>query len=266
MFNKGRLTPLHKAIIEENLELVAQLKDSNWQDQPDNHGFKPLELAQLLGRRECQTLLGNVSSPFLKVQLKDQSSPIHLDLIDFEKIFKIIYRPFLIFPSYQALEEIIHNCSYLFRFESLMGSDQWEVSFQAKLSMGVIAKTYIRWIDSIVGYGLYADADLPHKSFVGEYTGVVRQLSKNHPNPNSYCFHYPTRFWSFKYYIIDSLEEGNISRFINHSSRPNLQPLWLLNRGVLHLIFMTNQMIPKGTELTFDYGADYWIHRKMVSY
>lgn len=125
--------------------------------------------------------------------------------------------------------------------------------------------TFIKWINPILEYGLFTAADLPERSFIGEYTGVIRQIDKKHPDLNSYCFHYPTRFWSAKYFVIDSLHEGNASRFINHSNQPNLQPLWLVNRGVLHLIFIANQFIAKGAELTFNYGSDYWMRRKKYS-
>jgi uncharacterized protein len=260
---RSKASPFHKAVIEGNLELVVQLKDSEWSSLFDVNGFNPLELAQLLGLRQCQELLSNLNPIEIKVQLKDQKSPSLLSIIEFENLFKVIYRPFLTFLSYRSLEEIIHNCPYLLRFEWLMTHhDKSEAFYQAQLSIGAIADVFIKWINPVLEYGLFAAVDLLEKSFIGEYTGVVRRIDKAHPNLNAYCFHYPTRFWSLKYFVIDSLHEGNLLRFINHSDQPNLQPLWLVNRGVLHLIFIANCFITKGTELTFNYGPDYWIRRK----
>jgi len=257
-----KITPLHKAVIEGHAEWTASLKDSGWNFCRDANGFTPLELAQLLGRRECQEILSKSNSITIKVQFKDEISPLVISLEEFEKIFKLIYRPFLTFPSYKALNEVICNCPYLLRFEWLANTDnKWEALYQEQLSIGATADTFIKWINPFIGYGLFADSDLPEKSFVGEYTGAVRRIHRDRPDLNAYCFHYPTRFWSLKYFVIDSLHEGNICRFINHSNQSNLQPLWLVNRGLLHLIFITKYRIPKGTQLTFDYGSDYWLHR-----
>lgn len=265
MFNreKVRLNPLHRAVIEGNTQLIAQLKDLDWRYQPERNGFNPLELAQLLGQRQSQELLLDRPLSILNVQLKDKESLTALDITDFEKTFKMIYRPFLTVPSYQILEELIRNCPYFFRLESLFGNDsKQEAAYQEQLSIGAFADTFVKWVNPQLGYGLFAAVDLPEKTFIGEYTGLVRQVDRNHPNLNGYCFHYPTRFWSTNYFVIDSLHEGNLARFINHSNQPNLQPLWLLNRKVLHLVFIANQLIHKGTELTFNYGSDYWLHRK----
>lgn len=273
MFNiKRRMTPppLHQAVIEGKIEEVERLKNSQWVQSSDRYGFSPLELAQLLGQRQCQRILKyDQYVPFLrfKVQFQNQVQPKILSLDELEDAFHIIYRSFLTFPSYQILEEVIHQCPYFLRFEWLISAeDQFEVAYQQQIARGQIANasTLIKWINQEKGFGLFADIDLPEKTFVAEYTGIVREVNKKSPNINDineYCFEYPTRFFSSKYYLIDASKEGNISRFINHSQSPNLQPLWLVNRKVLHLIFITHRPIKKNTELTFDYGVDYWRHR-----
>lgn len=255
--------PLHQAVIQGNVERVNRLKDSSFRFDYDKHGFNPIELAQLLGQRECQEVLLDAPPKTIKIQFEDQKFPVAYSLSEFEKMFKIIYRPFLTFPSYRMLQEVIRNCPYLFRWEHLISqNDAWENSYQEQLSLGATADTFIKWINPIIGYGVFADADIPEKSFIGEYTGIVRRIYRKYPDMNEYCFHYPTRFWSWNYFVIDALREGNSSRFINHSDQANLQPLWLVNRGLLHLIFISNRLISKGTELTFNYGSDYWKHRQ----
>lgn len=265
MFNRKSdlVSPLHKAVIEENTNEVERLKDSEWRYMLDRNGFNPLEIAQLLGQRYYQELLSKASPLTLNIHLKNREAPCVLTLSEFEKMFKVIYRSFLTFPSYQTLEEVIRLCPYLLRFEWLISSgDTWEAAYQAQLSGGVTAETIIKWINPVLGYGLFAAADLLERSFVAEYTGMIRQIDKKNPDLNEYCFQYPTKLGSSKYFVIDALDEGNITRFINHSDQPNLQPLWIVNRGVLHLIFIANRFIPKGTELTFDYGPDYWVRRE----
>lgn len=265
MFNKNRakITSLHRAVIEGRTDLVKELKDSEWRYSIERNGFNPLELAQLLGQQQCQQILQKMPPICINVQLKDQEFPTSFELAKFENTFKVIYRSFLTFPSYYLLEDVIHDCPYLLRFEWLISSrDEWEASYQKQLLAGTMADTFIKWINPTIGYGLFAAVDLPEKSFIGEYTGIIRRVNKNHPSLNDYCFHYPTRFWSSKYFVIDAFHEGNMTRFINHSNHPNLQPLWLVNRNVLHLVFIANRFISKGTELTFDYGSDYWLHRE----
>ncbi len=261
------ITPLHQAVIEGNLEQVIQLKNSEWRMHRNSQGFTPLELAQLLGRAHCQEVLALTNrQAIIKVQLKDQKIATAFTIAEFEELFDLTYRPFLTFPSYQALTEVIRNCPYLLRFEWLMTSkDEKEAFYQSELASGATANTFIKWINPTLGYGLFAATDLPQHAFIGEYTGLVRRIERGLPDLNAYCFHYPTRFWSFKYFVIDALHQGNLLRFINHSDRPNLQPLWLVNRGILHLIFVANCLISKGTELTFNYGPDYWIRRQKLA-
>lgn len=263
------LNPLHKAIAEDRPEIVKQLKDSEWKNQVDRYGFTSLELSQLLGRRDCEELLQPKHIPLsFKVQLKDDYSISTLSLKEFENKFHLTYRPFLTFSSYHILQEVIRNCPYFFRFEWLLvGNSELEGHYQTLCLRGFFIDTYVKWINPQLGYGLFTAIDLSEKSFIGEYTGFIRRINKNDSKLNGYCFHYPTRFWSANYFVIDALQEGNLARFINHSSQPNLQPLWLVNRRVLHLVFIANQFIAKGSELTFNYGADYWLRRqKLLNY
>jgi Proteins containing SET domain len=137
----------------------------------------------------------------------------------------------------------------------------WWRSFSPQLSQGTTTPLLIKWISDEMGYGAFAETDLALGDFAGEYTGLVRPLFRRRPDHNPYCFHYPTRLWSFNYYVVDALREGNLMRFVNHSNKPNLLPLCMVNNGILHLVFVASQHIPKGTELVFDYGKDFWIHR-----
>jgi SET domain-containing protein len=61
--------------------------------------------------------------------------------------------------------------------------------------------------------------------------------------------------------VIDAEEKGNFTRFINHSDEPNLTSRWIVVDGIYHVILFANQLIPKGTQLTYDYGPNYWSQR-----
>jgi len=254
-----KLNPFQQAIIDNNYKGVSELIDSKWRFENDKNKFSPLEIADLLGSSEIQKLLISRKPKSIKLQLKDSSKPTLISVKKFEELFNLIYRPFLTFLTYEDLSKVIHNLPYFFRFQWLFGRrDELETLYGEKLERHLMVKTFIKFIDPVMEYGLFADMDLPAKTFIGEYTGFVREIDKHNPELNGYCFHYPTKLFSYRYYVIDAFQEGNELRFINHSKTPNLQPLWLLDKGLLHLVFIANQWIPKGSELTFNYGKDYW--------
>lgn len=239
------LTRLQKAVIDDRVDHIKELQANQLTEELGDCRFTALELAKLLGRKKCQEILEG--HPLLN--LKNER--------EFEKRFYVTYRQFLRFPSYEIMKEIIRDCPYLFRLEWLWGgAGQLEFDCKEKMLLGTFAKTYVQWINSYMGYGLFAGIDLPERTFIGEYTGVVRKINRIHPQLNGYCFHYPTKAWSSNHFVIDALYEGNLTRFINHSEKPNLQPLWIHDRGIRHLIFLSKCSIAKGTELTFNYGGD----------
>lgn len=258
------LSPLHIAVIKGDEKVVASLRaDIAQSTSKEACGFTPLELAQLLGKDRCQQLLHGLSPACIKVQVKGEIEPASLSIADFERIFNVIYRPFLVFESYEQLKEVIHSCPYLLRSHWL-ANENYDCGrkYAHQLGTGMLADVSIKWISDEIGYGVFAETDIPGGAFIGEYTGVVRRLYRKRPDHNPYCFRYPTRLWCLKYFVVDAFKESNSLRFINHSDKPNLQPLCAVDRGLLHQIFISNCFIPKGTQLTFDYGADYWIRRQ----
>ncbi len=260
-----KLNPLQQAVIENNSQLVEELKDSKWRFEKDANGFDALDLSDLLSRDEIQKILMQRKPKTIRAQLKNSEEIKLLTKDEFKNIFNVTYRNFLTFSTYEDLKETIKNCPWFFKFQWLFGkNDEMESSYLEFALQGLKAKTIIKWINPVLEYGLFADTDLPEKAFIGEYTGIIRRIDKKDPDANPYCFHYPSKYFSFKYFVIDALNEGNSLRFINHSDKPNLQPLWLVDKRLLHLVFIANQPIAKGTELTFDYGNDYWMKRNKI--
>lgn len=252
---KTNLNPLLQAIIENDIKRVVDLKDSKWRFEKDAYGFDAEDLSELLGREEIQKILIPRKPKTIKVQLKESSEIKLMTVEEFKEVFDVTYRSFLTFASYEDLEETIKNCPWFFKYQWLFGkADEMESNYLEFALQGLKAKTLIKWIDPNIGYGLFADTDLPEKAFIGEYTGLLKRIDKKNPDANPYCFHYPTKYFSFKYFVIDALNEGNSLRFINHSDKPNLQPIWLVDKRLLHLVLIAKQPISKGTELTFNYG------------
>lgn len=259
-------TSLHLAVIQNDIQEVALLaKNETLRHSPNRWNFTPLELAQFFGSQECIERLD--SDPFegIKVVLKGDEKLHELSPEEFQQVFGVSYRKRLRFADYSFFKEVIRNCPWILR-NSFLGKENRDLGmlYKEQLSAGFTEKLLIKWIGDSFGYGVFALEDIPEGAFVGEYTGVVRRLLRSHPDPNAYCFHYPTRFWSWKYFTIDASKEGNILRFANHSDQPNLQPMCLFDRGLLHLVFFAKNLIHKGSQLTFDYGRDYWVRRKKL--
>jgi len=118
----------------------------------------------------------------------------------------------------------------------------------------------LQWIDEEMGWGVFAKRDFQSMEFIAEYSGIVRGRRKG-DEENSYCFEYlllpdvPTD------YLIDAEMQGGVSRYINHSSSPNLSSSMVLCDGVTHIILYTKQTIKAGEQLFYDYGPEYWKKR-----
>lgn len=262
-FKSSKEPPLHKAILEDNHEALQALSNDKELLLQTNHlGLTPLELANLLNKQSCVQILHPNATRVVKVVFSGEEILSKCSLDQFEKAFNVKYLSHLHFASYAQLQKTIRNCPWIL-LKSVWGEENRKLGklYQKQLEKGSVADVTIKWIDPQIGYGVFCNHELPRGTYVGEYTGVVRQLKRLKPDHNAYCFHYPTRFWSWNYFMIDALREGNEMRFINHSEQPNLEPKCLVDRGLLHLVFFTSQDIARGEQLTFNYGSDYWRHR-----
>jgi SET domain-containing protein len=127
-----------------------------------------------------------------------------------------------------------------------------------KINAAYIPRVSIRWINDKIGYGLFAEEEILNGSYVGEYTGIVRRNDRRYFEPlNNYCYEYPVDDEIGRSFVIDATQ-GNLTRFINHSSKPNLQPTYAFYDGYYHLIFISLRLIQKGEEFSYDYGESYW--------
>lgn len=208
--------------------------------------FSSLELARYLDKPSSLDKI-------FKVQKKGASEIVKMGKNEFEAYFHVHYLPYLKFSSYAVFQKVLKNCPYTLRNKFKMSQPE-----------GFVADVSIRWIDPTYGFGLFAETNLAKGAYIGEYTGLVRQMHRLNPDHNAYCFHYPTRFWSLNYFIIDALIEGNELRFANHSDTPTMEPACRVDRNLLHLIFFTKREVHAGEQLNFNYGQDYWKKRKQL--
>ena len=51
--------------------------------------------------------------------------------------------------------------------------------------------------------------------------------------------------------------QGNVTRYMNHSTVPNVRPMVCNHFGCRRVVFYTLAGVKKGAELTYDYGNEY---------
>ena len=168
----------------------------------------------------------------------------------------------LSFESSEAKKDIrSRGLAKLKSNEVSLKSQQLGKKFSEQIESGYLPKVSVRWIHDQVGYGLFAEENLAKGAYAGEYTGIVRENNRRYFEPlNNYCYEYPVPDDIGRSFVIDATQ-GNLTRFINHSFTPNLQPIHVFYDGFYHLIFLTLQKIKKGQQLSYNYGQSYWYVR-----
>ena len=100
----------------------------------------------------------------------------------------------------------------------------------------------------LAGLGLFADEFIPNDEFVIEYCGPLLTYDEADEKGGLYLFKVFDTKWT-----IDGSGRDNLARYINHSCKPNCEPLADDNKIVIHSI----RDIQPGEELTYDYGKEY---------
>jgi hypothetical protein len=75
---------------------------------------------------------------------------------------------------------------------------------------------------------------------------------------SDYAWNYPDELPDGTEFEVNALREGNELRFANHSSRPNLAVDHTLVDGLFVTFFRVLRPVPRGEQLTVDYGEEYW--------
>lgn len=180
---------------------------------------------------------------------------------ELEEHFQISYLNHLEFQSAEYLAWALQKCKKKLLDPELRRKNLWIDSlYGTQFLQKKHPKVYVKWIDALVGYGLFAGEDIPPYSFIGEYTGVVRKRKNSLDISNNYIFGYVAGN-SETPFVIDAQKKGNYTRFINHSDHPNLYSTWLIAQGLCHVILVSHNAIPKDSQLFYDYGPLYWKKR-----
>lgn len=238
-------TLLHLAVLENQIDLIHTLrKDTSLFIRRDNFGLSPIELAQFLNRREALKLL----CPLAEIST----------FPDLPKLEEFQYLSHPIFETQEGLEQVLSLTAKAKKEDKIPAEKIWMgIYFDKEIRKGIHPPISIRHIDSELGYGVFADKKIAPCTFVGEYTGVIQERKPKQLRGKLHCLRY-TMWDGKKNFTVNAEEKGNFTRFINHSSKPNLGLQSIYWRGIPRMIFVALKEIREGGQLTFDYGPLFW--------
>jgi hypothetical protein len=119
-------------------------------------------------------------------------------------------------------------------------------------------RTLVRFINERVGFGLFAANRIASGNIVCEYAGFVCRYESIADHTYSYAYMLEEPNDLGLTLIVDSLQEGNESRFINHSPQSNLLSSCEFYNGHSHILLRSKREIRAGEQLFLDYGESYW--------
>jgi SET domain-containing protein len=116
----------------------------------------------------------------------------------------------------------------------------------------------VRKVSEAVGFGVFANQRIPKGTFLGNYVGEV--IPYDAVGNNNYLFGMVPEVEDFHSgLVVDAHKYGNHTRFINHSSRPNVKAYTIELDRRAETYFEALRDIESGEQLLFDYGPDYWV-------
>lgn len=181
---------------------------------------------------------------------------------DFERILQVRYLDELELSNLKTCKIIQKKCETAVAKEWITPKQKWLGHYYAQaMERRSPLDLTIAWINPLIGYGVWTKRSIAAKAFVGEYTGVVRKRRFFGRWKNLYCFDYTIGPGRSSSLVIDCQDAGNHTRFINHSSSPNLDLTSIYFKGMMRVILTAKKEIPAGAQLCYDYGEDYWEKR-----
>jgi len=258
---KQRNNPLHQAVLDDDREAFAKLfANKKYLGEKNGWGLTPWDLVKCFHRHHFFSFFGQkaVIPPFEK-----EGRVIHYTEGEFFQTFGISYLHHLEFAKPAVLEWVIWHCKRALQEGMITREQKWLGSYyQKELSSFYAPPVMVKWIDSSIGWGVFAAKDLAAKDYIGEYTGYLRKRKKRLDQKNSYCFEYLIGESEDTPFTIDAQDRGNFCRFVNHSDKANCDPMLIFSEGIMRVILYANKPISKGEQIAYDYGPDYWAKRE----
>ena len=255
-------TLLHFAVIEDREDLVDLLIKEKAEILPDSYGITPVHLTKLLKR--SNRLATTEEQSILIYRNRDEK--VHsMSILEFEERLEMRYYNSLIFDDSKTIYRVAKKCAHKLKKPNFKQMNHWTLCLHEKnMELPREHLYYIRWINRYLGYGVFANSNIPANTFIGEYTGIIKKRNNRKNRFNDYVFSYDLCGKSTRW-CIDAKHEGNFTRFLNHSDQPNLTSRWIIKDGITHIILYSNRFIPIGQQLTYCYGPWYWKSRSAPS-
>lgn len=176
-----------------------------------------------------------------------------------------------------AIENIITNQNMAIVRHKLYTADQInriQKKFINSDDNGLRKDIKLEKINDIKGHGAVATRNIPQDSLIGIYTGIVRHYTEIEDASYAFDCLYLHNYRPGCHNLvvgemqIDASESGNITRFLNAPSdapEGNCNALNVMDKnGMPQVLYVTNQEIKAGEELTIGYGPKYrWKHDKV---
>jgi hypothetical protein len=198
----------------------------------------------------------------IKLQMAESGVVQEYGLQQFCEAMGVAYTRELLFFSEEIREDVRARCQRALEKREFSIKQKWlGIYYAQEILTGRESDLLIAWVDDRLGYGVIANRDIPTGAYIGEYTGVVRKRKFWADRSNDYCFDYAVGGVQRSPYVIDARDKGNASRFVNHSSSPNVETGAVYCDGAMHIILYALTPIPKGAQLFYDYGEEYWKKR-----
>jgi len=116
------------------------------------------------------------------------------------------------------------------------------------------------------GWSVIAAQEINKGTFISEYVGEVITMKESRKRENDYKNSKNNYLLIFREHLssynrilssaIDATNNGNFSRFFNHSCNPNLSVIAVRTLDIFpHVSFFSNRYIGVGEELCFNYGS-----------
>lgn len=121
-------------------------------------------------------------------------------------------------------------------------------------------KLEVRRVNPSVGFGVFAGESILKGTFLGNYVGEV--IPYEAVENNRYLFGILSDASDVHGGVcITAHEWGNQTRFVNHSSKPNVNAYTRVLEGWAETYFVAKEDILPGGQLLLDYGPDYWVDK-----
>jgi len=236
---------LHLAVYHNDASAVSDLKeDGALKLKRDAFGLTPFDLARFLNRKKCLENLNPALCNTANAEIQNKG---------------IEFLPHPVFETARGFDDILIKTNKAKIEDQIPSEKIWMgIHFDKEILKEQHPKISIRFIDAKLGDGVFAEQRIPPCAFVGEYTGEVQERKIKRLKDKIYCLRYTVWEMGGRNFVINAEKMGNFTRFINHSSEPNLVLQSVYWRGMPRMIFVALKEIAAGTQLTFDYGAHFW--------